>query len=102
MLNRKVVTPFGMLFQVLAPRSNGNATPTYDAQTHISYIQCSEGMRLACVELASMGTDTVTRIWRETTDTDPEDDHQGPTFRAGSLLGTDTFTEAEKEATDRD
>ena len=51
--------------------------------------------------LALLGTDTVTRIDRETTDTDPGDDqnyYTGWNF----LAGTETLTEVDGEPTDKD
>jgi len=49
----------------------------------------------------SLGTITVTAVEAETTDTDPEDDH-GYHSSWRSLVGTDTITERDGEATDQD
>lgn len=51
--------------------------------------------------IVSLGTESVTLIQSESTDTDPEDDRTSPSIRR-PLVGTDTFTEVKREATDKD
>jgi hypothetical protein len=94
-------SPFGILFQEHAPQPAGAVAAVYDARTDISYLRSADGRLLPYVEAASMGTDTAPKVLRETTDADAEDEH-APMSGAVTLVGTDTFTKEEKEATDKD
>ena len=100
--NRESRVPFGLLFEEPVSLPKDLIIPTYDEQTDLSYVYDSDGSRIPCVEFNLAGTDTVTKVRQETTDTDLFDDHRGHTRIRRSLLGTDTITEAANEPTDQD
>ena len=90
--------PFGLLFEEAVPHPQGLIMPTYDEETDLSYVKDSQGRRVPYVELSrAIGTQTETKVWRETTDTDPEDDRAGH-----STTGTQTITAIRAESTDQD
>jgi hypothetical protein len=90
--------PFGLLFEEAAPLPQDMIVPTYDEDTDLSYIKDPQGRRVPYVEFGrAIGTRTETKVWRETTDTDPEDDRTSL-----SATGTTTLTEVRIESTDTD
>jgi len=90
--------PFGLLFEEAAPQPQSLIMPTYDEETDLSYVEDSQGRRVPYVQLSRVaGTRTATKVWREITDTDPEDDRAG--FPA---IGTNTLTAIRAESTDTD
>jgi hypothetical protein len=90
--------PFGLLFEEAVPLPQGLIMPTYDEETDLSYVEDLQGYRVPYVEFSvATGTQTETKVWRETTDTDPGDDRTG-----FSATGTTTFTEVRVESTDTD
>ena len=98
MEKQKRIIPFGLLFEEAAPQSQGLIVPTYDEETDLSYVEDLQGHWVPYVEFSgATGTQTETKVRRETTDTDPGDD------RAGfSAIGTNTLTEVRAESTDTD
>jgi len=90
--------PFGLLFEEAASPPQGLIMPTYDEETDLSYVEDSQGHRVPYVEFnVATGTQTETKVRRETTDTDPGDDRTG-----FSATGTTTLTEVRVESTDTD
>jgi hypothetical protein len=121
--------PFGLLFEEVAPNPKVTILPSYSEEKDLSFVEDAHGQPIPYVEFgASTGTLTETKVHQEGTDTDPEDDHAGfsytgtttstaveaemtdtdpsddhehqPVWR--SFMGTDTFTEAAGEPTDKD
>jgi hypothetical protein len=89
--------PFGLLFEETAPEPEELVTPIYDEGKDYSCIQV-QGEWVPVVELTKhMGTQTATKSFRETTDTDPGDDRQ----RVASL-DTQSITFVASESTDTD
>ena len=101
MVNLPRASPFGVLFEEHAPEAVIFPAPDFDTRTDISYFRGPDGRLVPYVEVGPMGTDTATKIRRESTDTDAEDEH-GTVHQPLTLVGTDTFTKQEKETTDRD
>lgn len=98
MAKREECIPFGLLFEEAAPRPEDLITPTYDEETDLSYVENLQRHRVPYVEFhGATGTQTVTEVRAEATDTDPGDDHA--TF---SAIGTITQTKVVAESTDTD
>lgn len=98
MTKQERAIPFGLLFEEAAHQSQGQIVPTYDEETDLSYVEDGQGHRIPYVEFnQATGTQTATKVYRETTDTDPGDDRT-----AFSFTGTTTLTEIRVESTDTD
>jgi hypothetical protein len=98
MKQQEAAIPFGLLFEEAALQPKGLIMPTYDEETDLSYVEDSQGHWVPYVEYSGVvGTRTETKVWRETTDTDPQDDRTGH-----SVTGTATVTEVRTEVTDTD
>jgi hypothetical protein len=98
MTKQERAIPFGLLFEEAAHQPQGQIVPTYDEETDLSYVEDGQGHRIPYVEFNQVtGTQTATKVDRETTDTDPGDDRT-----AFSAVGTVTLTEIRVESTDTD
>jgi hypothetical protein len=98
MKKRETTVPFGLLFEESAPQPRNQVEPTYDEETDISYVIDSEKRKIPYVECGSFtGTNTATKVYRETTDTDPGEDQT-----RFSVEGTTTVTRIKQESTDTD
>jgi len=118
----EVPIPFGLLFEEPAAQPQGLIIPIYDEETDLSYVEDSNSRLIPYVEFTEAigtethtrvagepvdedknrfsrfaGTDTVTEVEIEATDTDPGDD-----MRFVGRLGTETATLVKGEATDTD
>ncbi len=109
MENQKNSIPFGLLFEELAPQPETLYVPIYDESTDVSYIEDTQGRRIACVEYHATaennqlaGTMTVTETAVEATDTDPEQDRPLGFEHGNHLAGTMTVTKTATEPTDND
>lgn len=90
--------PFGLLFEEAAAEPPDIPEPAYDEERDLSFVEDSQGRRVLFVELSnSVGTQTETKIHRETADTDPGDDRA-----CFSSCGTATNTSVRTESTDTD
>jgi hypothetical protein len=98
MKNESRAIPFGLLFEEAAAGPRDIAEPTYDEERDLSFVEDSQGRRVPLVELSEpVGTQTETKIHRETADTDPGDDQA-----CFSSCGTTTKTSVRTESTDTD
>lgn len=117
------ITPFGLIFEEQASQPGERAPLFYDEHSDISYVRCHDGRLVPYVEfpcaaatatetriaaespdaddsspLRLAGTQTETKVWTETTDTDPSDDQNNPR----AWFGTHTMTAVRAESTDTD
>jgi hypothetical protein len=90
--------PFGLLFEEPAPQPRDLVVPIYDEEKDLSYVEDFRGQRVPYVEFnENTGTQTATKVHRESTDTDPTDDRANL-----SVMGTTTSTSIRAESTDTD
>jgi hypothetical protein len=98
MYSQELSIPFGLLYEEEAPTPSEIFHPTYDELEGLSFLEDSQGRRVPFVEFGNYpGTQTETKIYRETTDTDPGDDHSNVL-----VLATTTSTAVRAETTDTD
>ncbi len=92
--------PFGLVFEEEARQPEKLISPSYDEGTDLSYVEDSEGHKIAYVEFGniSVGTDTATKALPETADRDFVDDDAA----SFAKWGTQTITAVAEESTDED
>lgn len=95
---KKICLPFGMIFAEIAPNPYGEQMPTpeYDPAEGISYVATDCGDRVPYISLSiyGLGTQTITEVRTETTDSDPGDRR--------AILATQTETKVRSETTETD
>lgn len=98
MYNQEMSIPFGLLYEEVAPNPREIFHPTYDEMEDLSFLEDGQGRRIPFVEFGNdFGTQTETYVYRESTDTDPGDDHSNVV-----VLATETSTAVKAETTDTD
>ena len=117
------IAPFGLIFEEQVSQPEERVPLFYDEHSDISYVRCCDGRLVPYVEFSATaatatetriaaeapdtddanplrlaGTQTETKVWTETTDTDPSDDQGNPR----AWFGTQTISEVRAESTDTD